>query len=51
MFPLVFVSDSVESTGALPPEALVSHAVRLLEKKCDEFLLELDDSEITDNDS
>jgi hypothetical protein len=51
VFPLVFFSDSVESTGAIPPEVLVAHAVRLLEKKCDDFLLEMDGSDMSDSDN
>ncbi|XP_062503648.1 DNA-directed RNA polymerases I and III subunit RPAC1-like isoform X2 [Corticium candelabrum] len=32
----------VESTGAMPPEVIVSRAIRLLEKKCSNFLFEMD---------
>lgn len=46
----VFVAVSVESTGARPPEVLVSQAVLLLEKKCNDFLLEIDASELIEDD-
>ncbi|ESO06950.1 hypothetical protein HELRODRAFT_77058 [Helobdella robusta] len=34
---------SVESTGVMPPEVLVSEAIKVLMKKCKHFLKEIDD--------
>ena len=44
-FFLINFTVSVESTGALPPETLVSEAIKVLIGKCRHFLQELDDTE------
>ena len=41
-FVLEFIAVSVESTGVLPPEVLMSQAVQVLMGKCRDFLRELD---------
>lgn len=38
----VFCVVSVESTGALPPDALVCESIKVLMGKCRHFLSELD---------
>lgn len=38
------VSVSVESTGILPPDVLVSEAIKILMGKCQKFLQELEDT-------
>ena len=42
---LVFFAVSVESTGALAPETLVSEAIKVLLTKCRYFIQELDETD------
>lgn len=37
---------SVESTGILPPDVLVTEAIKILMAKCQRFLTEIDSAEI-----
>ena len=37
------IAVSIESTGALPPNVLMTEAVKILQGKCRHFLQELDD--------
>jgi len=46
MFFCVFFLVSVESTGILPPDVLVTEAINVLISKSQKFLTELDTTEI-----
>lgn len=44
--PLLIFLVSVESTGILPPDVLVTEAINVLISKCQKFLTELDMAEM-----
>lgn len=41
-----FLSVTVESTGILPPDVLVTEAIKVLMTKCQKFLNELDSADM-----
>ena len=42
---VVLISVSIESTGVMPPELIMTEGFKILNKKCEHFLQELDDYE------
>jgi hypothetical protein len=42
---VVFPAVEVESTGALPPQTLVSESIKLLREKCVKMLAAVEESE------